>query len=618
VGSGGSTIDAKSSDAELLHLLRIGNTEAYTELWRRHVRAALRVGRRVAPGQAEDLVSESFLAVYQQVTTTDCGPESAFRAYLFTVMRNTAVRWQKAGRLVETDPDLDDIVFENGLSWVEDREESADLLAAFEDMPERWQRVLWLSEVEDVGRGDIAAHLGIKPNAVSALLKRARAGLRLSWLTQQVPEPLRSDPEHVAMLLPPLMLHGKLKELAPRQQQHLTACRRCAEVESDLRSAYRRMQHGSLGASGFAALGIALPAATPAPASVVAASTSLLSFVAIAASVTLVVATGAVTTGLLFTPSQPSEAETQTADQQTGHSGQDHEGEAGRSRGKGEGEATGADPVAAHQDSGEYGRYNEDPRIEGLSVMNSGLPTEFYEPPARPETAQPGSLPQPADSPSSTALRSGISNPVESSGYLAPVLRDVSDPGVSIAIEFERRTDSPSNGSHPEQFVTTADDAGAWSFDLRPVHTDYTGTLDYRVWAFSGSEVSPADRGSFTLSSPSLLGFENLDPFDMMSLAEASSTGIVFHASGPSGGTICLTSIFPGQTVEFSLDSAGSAVQRIRFLNGGTYFLEFRACEGGHRGPATVVFVDVEGEGFSPFGFGSTAPEDTVFELTAS
>lgn len=68
----------ESSDAELLSLLRAGETEAYTELWRRHIQAALRVARRLAPGQADDLASESFLAVYHQVTVAGNGPEGSF------------------------------------------------------------------------------------------------------------------------------------------------------------------------------------------------------------------------------------------------------------------------------------------------------------------------------------------------------------------------------------------------------------------------------------------------------------------------------------------------------------------------------------------------------------
>ena len=60
--------DAQTTDAELLSRLRDGDANAYIELWRRHVKAALRVAHHVAPGQAEDLVAESFTAVFNQIT----------------------------------------------------------------------------------------------------------------------------------------------------------------------------------------------------------------------------------------------------------------------------------------------------------------------------------------------------------------------------------------------------------------------------------------------------------------------------------------------------------------------------------------------------------------------
>ena len=62
------------SDAQLLRALRDGEREAYVVLWQRHIGAALRYARRMFPSRAEDLASESFLAIYQQVTTAGGGP----------------------------------------------------------------------------------------------------------------------------------------------------------------------------------------------------------------------------------------------------------------------------------------------------------------------------------------------------------------------------------------------------------------------------------------------------------------------------------------------------------------------------------------------------------------
>ena len=182
--------------------LRDGDPQAYEVLWARHVASARRVAAQLAPLQAEDLVSETFLAVYDQVLVQGKGPTSAFRPYLFAVMRNTAARWHREGTRVIYDPAADVAMMEDGWTSIESQYESALLLDAFHALPTRWQRVLWLAEVESVGRPAIAAELGIGPNAVSALYRRARSGLRVEWLRAQIPVELRDDPDHAAAALP--------------------------------------------------------------------------------------------------------------------------------------------------------------------------------------------------------------------------------------------------------------------------------------------------------------------------------------------------------------------------------------------------------------------------------
>lgn len=168
-------------DAELLRLVRDGDRHAYGALWARHAPAALRYARRLLPARAEDLVSESFLAIYQQVVLTSAGPQFAFRSYLKAVIRNTALRWRREDERVVDGEDIDGIDDTDGFRALEDRWEAAEFLAVFQELPERWQRVLWLAEVAGAPRPEIARELGIRPNAVSALQRRARAGLQQRW-----------------------------------------------------------------------------------------------------------------------------------------------------------------------------------------------------------------------------------------------------------------------------------------------------------------------------------------------------------------------------------------------------------------------------------------------------
>lgn len=55
---------------------------------------------------------------------------------------------------------------------------------AFATLPLRWQRVLWFVEVEGLKPREAAPLLDVAPSALSALLRRARKGLREAYLVE--------------------------------------------------------------------------------------------------------------------------------------------------------------------------------------------------------------------------------------------------------------------------------------------------------------------------------------------------------------------------------------------------------------------------------------------------
>ena len=79
------------SDPELITRVRAGDRAAFGELYRRHSGPATTLSRQFARSAAEsdDLVSESFARVLDNLLSGK-GPDTAFRAYLFTTIRNTA------------------------------------------------------------------------------------------------------------------------------------------------------------------------------------------------------------------------------------------------------------------------------------------------------------------------------------------------------------------------------------------------------------------------------------------------------------------------------------------------------------------------------------------------
>ncbi len=183
-------------DAALLRKVRNGSVEAWAELWRRHYAAALHTARRTMPAhEAEDLTSQTFIRVHETIMRGS-GPSDTFRAYLFTAVRNAAHDYMKQRREVPFGF-AEDLPEPEPLQAIPMIEHTHSAVAqAFESLPERWRRVLWLREVEELHIQDIAARLGLQANAVAALAFRAREGLRNAWIEVKLRERLHCSPEH--------------------------------------------------------------------------------------------------------------------------------------------------------------------------------------------------------------------------------------------------------------------------------------------------------------------------------------------------------------------------------------------------------------------------------------
>lgn len=635
------------TDETLISQLRCGDSSAYTALWAKHVDAALRVARRIAPDHAEDLVSESFLVLYQQIAVKKSGPETSFRAYLFTVMRNTSARWHQEGKLIESAADVEEIAEDDSLSRLEEQTDAQGILTSLRALPDRWQRVLWLVEVEELPRPQVANKLGIKPNAVSALYRRARTGLRLSWLEHQVPSLLAKDPRHVAGQLPKALISRRQHPLTRDAQQHLKSCQTCADLYADLLSTQRRMVSSSLAAAGFAALGVALPASQTSLFAAGAGSGALLfggagvgagagassgtsagvaagvgvgastgigtgvGATVIAASVSLLVAGSVVVAWLPNaeqTLSTTEVAETVNPAHETGENQTEQQDPPNDAQ---------PEPTAPVSPQS-LGRGNNDDSIWNIGFATDGAPNDFYVQPARPPggivappaTTDPGTTnPNPG-----TAPNVFVTSPTN--GYIAPLLGGITAPETTITIELQYPANTAGSAPRSEQFTTAATATGSWSFDLRSVASVAAGRYQFRAWTTTAGQASPATFGQFDIAAPGVSGFEHITPFEKIPLLEASTTGLVFKVQGPANGTVCLSSVYSGQTTLIQLGADGTSVQRLRLLSGGTYFLNLRVCDGDYRGPAFEQFIDVEDADTAPFWTFGTDPADTVFELT--
>ena len=216
------------TDAELCDLARAGDAAALGELWQRHAGEALGYARKVNPRLAEDAVADALTTIFEDLRRGS-GPRENFRSYLLVSVRNRIFR---AATRDHTDPLPEDDAFasEESRDLIEQQEQVEVVHAAIQRLPERWQRAVWMRDVERKSLTEIGLVLGIETNAVSALLRRARAGLRRAWVTAHF-----SGARLAAECSNAIEVFGDLRWGKPSQRQrewfdgHIQACESCFE-----------------------------------------------------------------------------------------------------------------------------------------------------------------------------------------------------------------------------------------------------------------------------------------------------------------------------------------------------------------------------------------------------
>lgn len=175
------------SDAELLLATRSGDSDAVAALYIRYQGKALGFARSLVHNEhdAADVMHEAFTNTLSAVLNGR-GPTDNFLAYLHTAVRSTAsVWWSKKIREQPVDSFAPDPVSEPGFDRILDRDEHNRVIAAFNTLPAHWQRVLWCMDVLEQPPRIVGPLMGMSPNAASALLRRARNGLRIACHRQE-------------------------------------------------------------------------------------------------------------------------------------------------------------------------------------------------------------------------------------------------------------------------------------------------------------------------------------------------------------------------------------------------------------------------------------------------
>ncbi|OXM44515.1 RNA polymerase subunit sigma, partial [Amycolatopsis alba DSM 44262] len=230
------------SDAELIAEVRDGKIASYGTLYERHAGAAHNLARQLArsSSEADDLVSEAFAKVLDTLRGGK-GPDAAFRAYLLTALRHTAYDKTRKDKRVDLNEDMSDVGGAVGEALTVPFSDTAvaglerTLAAkAFARLPERWQAVLWHTEIEGQNPAEVAPLLGLTANGVSALAYRAREGLRQAYLQVHLAENSGERCRASADKLGAWTRDGLSKRERAQVESHLDECEKCRALAAEL------------------------------------------------------------------------------------------------------------------------------------------------------------------------------------------------------------------------------------------------------------------------------------------------------------------------------------------------------------------------------------------------
>ena len=556
-------------DVSLIAASRNGEQAAYAELWRRHREAALRTARPLARSDAEDVVAEAFASIWIQIRNGQ-GPREYFRAYALTVVRNISARWYRDRQRTVTGVEFDGDPVPGGDALLEVSEDQQEILAAFETLPERWRQILWWMEVDQLSRSEAAERLELSPNSVSVLMRRAKEGLRIAWMHQQLPDATELDHADVAYLLPKYVRGGLEGNRLAEVEQHLQGCAQCRKIERDLSRENHRLGGTFVGGAVASLVGLTVMsssvfrpetavAATSAHAEILDSAARAFSFSKTAGPVgagVAVVGTGALSIGVVSAIVLSS----------VGVSLPTAQGET-TARGLGSEQAVESASDAASTARTQADRADADDAPSGGPATDGGTDAapggnETGPSPTRPPTTDPTDPVDP-QSPFTVVSANGIE------GAIAPQLSGTSTPGSLVGVSVAGFT-----------FTTSTAADGTWSTDLAalPLGAGAQSAVLSRDEAGSSVVVGQVD---FTLSTPLV------------------TTGIVagqgpqtvpVAVSGVPGGQMCIE-LGPEVYQRVLLDANGQGTARVTVDAARNPVLNFRYCAGNRFGPVGQVGI---------------------------
>lgn len=192
---------ADFTESELLSLIDAGTAGAYSEIYRRYCDDAVAKASSSLPeAKARQVTDDAFLTVLRSLLNRSADTAEGLR---YMVDAEIDTRLANSTTADPTSANSSDS-FGDASSADSEAPEAAQVSQALSALPDNWQRILWLREVERLPPEAVAKQLNIKASAVGRLADRAHQGLRDEWRKVR-PADSQATADHRAALIPALL-----------------------------------------------------------------------------------------------------------------------------------------------------------------------------------------------------------------------------------------------------------------------------------------------------------------------------------------------------------------------------------------------------------------------------
>ena len=176
------------SDEELMVRVQNADHEAFSVLVKRHTTMFYAAAYRMYPHQyeAEDIVQEAFLKLWQRPEIWSAGKGAKFTTWFYRVVTNQAIDFARKKKNTKGSDVLERIK-DNTASQqdvMEQDEEQLMVERAIQELPERQKLALNLCFYEGLSNKEAAEIMEVGVKALESLLMRAKAGLKDELMRQ--------------------------------------------------------------------------------------------------------------------------------------------------------------------------------------------------------------------------------------------------------------------------------------------------------------------------------------------------------------------------------------------------------------------------------------------------